>query len=321
MKRYILGIDTSAYTTSCAISDNDGNIIESLKKNLIVADGKKGLRQQEAVFMHLKNLPELLEKLNINFQEIGIVSVSNRPRNVDGSYMPVFTVGQNFAKIIAKSVSAKYIEYSHQENHIAAGLINTYKTSYKDLLAIHISGGTTEFMLAEKDHKGFRTELIGGTKDITFGQLIDRIGVYYGMPFPSGTEMQRCLDTYELNFEEITKPKVSLGNYLNLSGIENYYKRMIDEGRYSKESIIYSLFDYISDCIKSIIDNIINVYNIKTIVISGGVSSNSYIRDSLYNYYNDIDIIFPERKYSADNSIGNAVLPVMDRWYNEIKAN
>ncbi|QSX06816.1 hypothetical protein JYG23_05035 [Sedimentibacter sp. zth1] len=327
MKKYVLGIDTSAYTTSIALVDYNGNVICNLKKNLEVLDGQKGLRQETAVFMHLNNLPNLINKINIDFNEIGIISVSAFPRTTKDSYMPVFVVGKNFAKTIAKSVDAEYIQYSHQENHISAAILDTYKSynySNKDIIAIHISGGTSEFLISRKSNRGFTTEIVGGSKDITFGQLIDRIGVYLNFKFPSGQSMQNFLldNNTDVDGIKIIKPKISGEKYINLSGVENYYKKFIDENKYSKEIIIYSLFNYIGECIVSILRNILNDINVDRIIISGGVSANMYIRKLLIDEFkNSYDIIFPKSELSADNSLGNAMLPLIDRWYNEDKTN
>ncbi|MDF2616054.1 MAG: O-sialoglycoprotein endopeptidase, partial [Sedimentibacter sp.] len=123
MTEYVLGIDTSAYTTSIALVDAKNNKIVADKRRVLqVPMGQKGLRQQDAVFQHLKNFHELYSELRTDFNNIKTVAVSSRPRNIDGSYMPVFTVGQNYGKIIAKTLDCSYIEYSHQENHIAASL-------------------------------------------------------------------------------------------------------------------------------------------------------------------------------------------------------
>ena len=275
--------------------------------------------------MHLNNLPDILNEININFSEIGIISVSAYPRTVKDSYMPVFVVGKNYAKALAKAINAQYIEYSHQENHISAAIFDSYKIydySKNNILAVHISGGTSEFLISKKIEHGFYTNIVGGSMDITFGQLIDRIGVYYNFKFPAGQGMQEYLENCNIEDIELVIPKISGNNYINLSGIENYYKKQIDNQKYSKESIIYSLFIYISRCIVYIIDKIACTEEFNKIIISGGVSANKYIRDYIINYFkNRYDVVFPNNELSADNSVGNAMLPLIDRWYNETKTN
>lgn len=322
MTEYILGIDTSAYTTSIALTDIESNeILVDIKKVLTVPIGQKGLRQQDAVFQHIKNFQELYEQIEQKLKNIKVVSVSSRPRNVEGSYMPVFTVGQNYGKIIAKTLNCKYMEYSHQENHIAASLINQYKDINDSMLAIHISGGTTEFLKIKKASKGYEAVLYGGSKDITFGQLIDRIGTLMGFPFPCGIHMEKYLENNS-NIENIKLPAISGESYINLSGMENYYKSLYLSNNYNKSSIINSLFKYITECILHIISHIKSNCYFDTVIIAGGVASNSVIRNIiLEKLYNKFNVILPTKENSSDNAVGVSLLPIIDRWYNEIKTN
>ncbi len=313
---WILGIDTSAYTTSIALIDEVNNeILADERKLLEVKEGQKGLRQQEAVFQHLKNLPELYSRIGQDMSKVGIVSVSSRPRNEEGSYMPVFVVGRNFGRVISHTINCDFVEYSHQENHIAASIIDNYKNIH-EFLAVHISGGTTEFVAAKKISKGFETKIAGGTKDITFGQLIDRLGIRMEFPFPCGRHMEEYIKGK--TYGEILKAKTSKDPYINLSGIENYYVKLLNKN--TKEEIIASLFEYIAECIINIINSLSHL-GFKTIIISGGVASNSHIRNIILKNTSDYDIIFPAVGNSSDNALGLAFLPIIDRWHNEVKNN
>lgn len=313
---YILGIDTSAYTTSIALIDAENNeILADERRILQVKMGQKGLRQQDAVFQHLKNLPELYQRITQDLTKIEVVSVSSKPRNEEGSYMPVFIVGQNFGKLISHTLNCKYIEYSHQENHISASLIDTYKGIDHRFLAVHISGGTTEFVRAKKSTKGYETKIVGGTRDITFGQLIDRLGTLMEFPFPCGKHMEEYLNG-KIPIK-LARPKITKDPFINLSGMENYYSNLLKE--HTKETIINSLFEYIAECILNIIKSL-NLEE-KRVIISGGVASNSYIRKYIKDYFKDYEILFPAVDNSSDNGLGLAFLPIIDRWYNEIKTN
>lgn len=322
MNNYILGIDTSAYTTSIAIIEQDSKeIIINKRRILTVPIGQKGLRQQDAVFQHIKNFQELYSQIDVDFNNIRTVSVSSRPRNVEGSYMPVFTVGQNYGKIISKSLNCNYLEYSHQENHIAASLLNNYKEINNNILAIHLSGGTTEFLKVCKSNKGYEAVILGGSKDITFGQLIDRVGTLFNFKFPCGLYMENYLNNNN-NIEKIKTPKISGDAYINLSGMENFYSNLYLSNKFNIESIINSLFTYIAECIIHIINEIKLNFNIETIIIAGGVASNSLIRNRvLSTLTNQFNIIFPTKENASDNAVGTAFLPIIDRWYNEAKTN
>lgn len=322
MTEYVLGIDTSAYTTSIALVDANNNTIVADKRRVLqVPFGQKGLRQQDAVFQHLKNFHELYSEIRTDFKNIKTVSVSSRPRNIEGSYMPVFTVGQNYGKIIARTLDCSYIEYSHQENHIAASLFNEYKSINDKILAIHMSGGTTEFLNVKKDIRGYSAEILGGTKDITFGQLVDRIGTLMEFQFPCGMHMEKYLEN-NLYDKKIKTPVIRKETFINLSGMENFYSNLYNTQKYSKQDIIFSLFNFVADCILIIIQQIELKFDFENIIIAGGVASNSIIRNLILNNLKDeYNIILPDRENSSDNAVGTAFLPVIDRWYNEIKTH
>ena len=96
---YILGIDTSNYKTSIAVIDHKKHIICDLRRFLTVKQGERGLRQSDALFQHIQNLPELMEEMRRMFDgRIDADACSFRPRPEAGSYMPVFLAGSGFAK-------------------------------------------------------------------------------------------------------------------------------------------------------------------------------------------------------------------------------
>ena len=98
-----IGLDTSNYTTSIAFFDGVNG--ENQSKLLPVKEGELGLRQSDAVFAHIKSLPELSGRLFslVGEQNISAVAVSTRPRAVEGSYMPCFMVGYSHATMLAEA--------------------------------------------------------------------------------------------------------------------------------------------------------------------------------------------------------------------------
>ena len=118
----VIGIDTSNYTTSIAFFDGEGG--ENCSRLLPVRQGELGLRQSDAVFAHIKSLPELSGRLFSHIQKDAItaVGVSTRPRAVEGSYMPCFMVGYSHAKLLSDALGVPLAEVSHQQGHVAASL-------------------------------------------------------------------------------------------------------------------------------------------------------------------------------------------------------
>ncbi|MBK5253024.1 MAG: O-sialoglycoprotein endopeptidase [Peptostreptococcaceae bacterium] len=301
-KDLILGIDTSNYKTSIAVVDYDGNILVNDSKLLDVPKGEKGLRQSDAFFKHSNDLPNMLFKV-LNDEEIRKnikrVSVSTRPRSVEGSYMPVFRAGENAAVIMSSALGVPLRRFSHQEGHIKA--IKEYSDiKNKDkFIAYHLSGGTTEALLVNNG----KIEIIGGTKDIAIGQLIDRVGVKLGMDFPAGKEMDKIATCNEALINP-TAVRLDEG-FFNLSGIETQCMKAI-EGNLANE-MIPGMFKAIAELLINETKYLSDRYLINDFIFTGGVSSSEFIRSYLPGKV-EANIYFGAPELSGDNAVGIALL-------------
>ncbi|MFA5524032.1 MAG: hypothetical protein WDA24_06720 [Tissierellales bacterium] len=311
MANYHMGIDTSAYTTSIAIVDEFHNVIFDERILLKVKEGNRGLRQQEAVFQHINNLPEIINSLSniIDMSSIKTVSASVRPRNLEDSYMPVFKVAQGQAFLISKILKAEYKEFSHQDGHIASGVLGSHLSSKGSFLACHMSGGTTEMLLVKDNTKNYDIKHIGGTKDISAGQLIDRIGVKLGFKFPCGKEM----DIFSQKGIVVNKrlPVNTERTWINFSGAETFFYNLVEEKIYSKEDISKSVFRCIANALANVVIEVTKVYDINDVLIVGGVAANTLIRNIITEKANEskpVNIYFPVADYCTDNAIGIALL-------------
>ena len=300
-----LGIDTSNYTTSCALFDSDANIIIQKKKLLPVKAGERGLRQSDAVFHHTQQLYPLIDELMKEYpHSVDIIGVSEKPRDVEGSYMPCFTVGINTAHSISSVISKPLYNFSHQSGHIMAALWSCGKLDLinKNFIAFHISGGTTEALYISPDKdRIFKAEIIGKTLDLNCGQVIDRAGVMFGMHFPCGKELEKSA----LLSKERYNPKVSVkdGN-CSLSGLENLCKKMIDNNEKSEDVAAFCI-QFISKTIEKMALHAIDTVGNLPIVFAGGVMSDKIIRNNLENKFN---AYFAEPDFSCDNAAGTALL-------------
>lgn len=293
------GFDTSNYTTSAAILTEDG--IVQKKKMLTVRSGERGLRQSDAVFQHTVNMPELLEELE--FANLAAVGVSDRPRNVSGSYMPCFTVGVGIATAVAKAAGAELYKTSHQVGHILAALYSANKLELvnREFLAFHLSGGTTEALLV-KPHRDevIRAELIAGSLDLKAGQAIDRAGVMMGYSFPCGKKLDElaadCTENYRI------KPSMK-GADCSLSGVENKAKQMLDRGEPHK-NIAKFVLQYVCSTVDAMLGRIIQEYGDLPVIFSGGVSSNKMLKQQITQKYG---AYFAAPEFSLDNAAGTAL--------------
>ena len=308
-EKIIVGIDTSNYTTSLAIMTPEGELIANIKKLLPVKMGECGLRQSDAVFAHVKNLPDIIGEAEQYFKEykVAAVGVSERPRNIDGSYMPCFLCGVAIAEALAKSHNVPLYKFSHQCGHIMAALYSAKAESLMDkrFAAFHISGGTTELLDVVGDGIGFKATLVGGTKDLNAGQVIDRIGVHLGLPFPAGPHLEKVALRYN---GKIPKKKVSVnGTYANLSGLENMATRMHKETNDPSATAAF-VFDYLGDSILAMCKSLEAEVGETSFVFAGGVMCNSIIKNKLAK---NLEAYFAEPLMSADNAVGIARLATL----------
>lgn len=304
----VIGIDTSNYTTSVSVMTEDGELLANIKRPLPVREGERGLRQSDAVFAHVKNLPECMDEAAsiIAGNTVVAVGVSATPRRAEGSYMPCFLTGVAAAKSISAAAGVPIYEFSHQCGHVMAAL---YSAKRFDLLtekfaAFHVSGGTTELLLVNPSDNGFDAELIGGTKDLNAGQVIDRVGVKLGLRFPCGPALERLALA---NTEKIPKQRVSIdGTFVNLSGVENVADKIYRES--SDPSLCAAfVFDHIGNAISAMTEACFEKYGKLHVVYAGGVMCNGIIKKKLSERY-DCSFALPEM--SCDNAVGIAYLTV-----------
>ena len=300
--KLFLGIDTSCYTTSVAVITENGAY--QLKKMLKVKSGECGLRQSDALFQHIKNIPELFDELrkNIDFKKYTefFVTASTRPRSVDGSYMPVFLAGQAFAKTISDVLNAKYTEVSHQDGHIMAAIYSCkkYDLLSEPFLSVHLSGGTTEILLTKPTNSGFSCEIVGGTKDLPAGQFIDRIGVKMGMDFPCG----QYLDYLAMDYCG-DKPSVKHcvhDAFINFSGEETRFERLLESGE-EHGLVAYCVMKCISDSIKCAVIDAMEKCKVSNAIMVGGVSSSGFLRQTFSEFPN---VYFAQSALCCDNAVG-----------------
>lgn len=306
-KKVYLGIDTSNYTTSLAVCNEDGKVIANIKKLLDVKDGEKGLRQSDAVFSHVKNLPMLSNELSSALENCTIeaVGVSVSPRDIEGSYMPCFLVGKATAVTVAASHNAPVYEFSHQAGHIMAALYSCDMVDElidKEFIAFHVSGGTTETLYVKPNGNTFAVDIVGATADISAGQAIDRAGVMMGLRFPCGKELERLANEYT---GKLPKPKICVkGMECNLSGLENISDKLYKE-TLDKPYVAAYVLNFVSETLIKLTENIREAYPGIPIVYAGGVMSNKILQSKLSKF---ADTYFATPEFSADNAAGIALL-------------
>ena len=303
-----LGLDTSNYTTSAAFVDAATGQLVQEKQLLPVAVGKMGLRQSDAVFHHVRQLPEIVERLRQHVTHpIGCVAASERPQEIEGSYMPCFLVGSGAARELAAVMGVPYIGVTHQQGHVAAAALGAGRLDLleRPFLAFHVSGGTTDALTVEPVVQGgISCHVVARSLDLKAGQLIDRVGGMLGLPFPAGP----ALEQLALQAEQTYRPRIPMRDgCCSLSGVQNQCEHMQKNGLPAAEIARFCL-----SCVQAAIDGmtkaLLQRYPDRPLLYAGGVMSNRLLKQYFETTYGGC---FAPPAFSADNAAGVALLGSM----------
>ncbi|MBR5110521.1 MAG: O-sialoglycoprotein endopeptidase [Clostridia bacterium] len=298
-----LGLDTSCYTTSAALCA-PGKTPWQERRLLPVPAGERGLRQSEAVFAHVRQIPDVLLPLLQNVSEpVSCVCASASPRDGEDSYMPVFQVGVSHGKALAAALNVPFFTTTHQRGHIAAAKYGTGLTEER-FIALHLSGGTTDVLLQD----GEEIQPIGTSADLHAGQLVDRIGVALGLPFPCGPHLEKLA----LRGESRHRVPVSMdGGNCHLSGAEAQLMRMIAAGE-PKENVAAEVYSVLCRTVYRLLLNASENTGIKHLLVAGGVASSQLLRKLLLERNEKrragLSFYFGRPEFSGDNAVGAALI-------------
>lgn len=304
----VIGLDTSCYTTSAAAVDENGRILISLRRLLPVPQGQRGLRQSEAVFAHVRQLPELLTELGkvTAPYEIAAVCASRKPRDGEESYMPVFLAGDAHGRGLAALLNIPFFAASHQAGHIRAAMVDSGLEA-PEFLALHLSGGTTEAL----HYRDGAITMLGGTKDLHAGQLVDRVGVALGLPFPCGP----CLEELARRGQAQSLLPVNMADedlFCHLSGAETRALRWLKTGEKSPEDTAAEIYDFLSRTVARLIAGAARRTGLTKALAAGGVASSALFRELVKKRLQKLDpqaeVYFGHPDYSGDNAAGVALI-------------
>ena len=303
-----IGFDTSCYTTSIAAVDAGGHVLASHRMLLPVQSGQRGLRQSEAVFAHVRQMPLLAERLRAELKDAPVcaVAASAAPAEGESSYMPVFMVGLSHARTLAAVLGVPCYEVTHQQGHIAAGQLGMEPLA-EPFVALHLSGGTTELLHVAGGH----IVSLGGSLDLHAGQLIDRVGVALGLAFPAGPALE------QLAMAGIAQALIPVsmdreGLACHLSGAETRAMQWVKGAALPREQIAAEVFDLLARTVARLLIAACKAAGTDRALVVGGVSSSTLLRELLARRLEKmgakLELHFGRPEYSADNAAGVALL-------------
>ncbi len=301
-----LGLDTSNYTTSAALSDAATGEITQQKQLLPVREGEHGLRQSDAVFHHVRQLPCVIENLNRDaVSDILAVAASDRPQQKDGSYMPCFLVGAGTARELGALLRVPVHFFTHQQGHVAAALYGAQQLSLleKPFLAFHFSGGTTDALLVRPDKEAIIScEVVAHSLDLKAGQLIDRVGGMLGLPFPAGPALERLADTYDGAPFRIKATMKDAD--CHLSGAQNQCQDMLQKG-FPPAAVAAFCMQTVCAVVVAMTESLLSRLGDLPLIYAGGVMSNKMLQETVTQRFGGV--VAPP-VFSADNAAGIATL-------------
>ena len=300
---YILAIESSCDETSCAIVKNGREDIATVISSQIdIHKNFGGVVPEVASRHHIKNITmvieECLEKANMTMDNIDAIGVTYGPGLI-GSLL----VGVEAAKTLAWIYNKPLIPVNHMVGHIYAN--NLVKTMEYPLMALVISGGHTELIYMDKEYS---FKKIGATLDDAVGECYDKVARVSGIPYPGGPVIDKMskLGTHEYN---LPLPLDDDSYNFSFSGLKsaviNLAHNIEQRGEtLNKENLATSFQDVVVETITKKTMKAVMDLNVKRLVVAGGVSANSGIRESLTKACedNNIDITVPALKYCTDNA-------------------
>ena len=295
-----LSIESSCDETAVAVIKDKREVLANIVSTQIDIHKKYGgVVPEIASREHISNIPfvveEALKKANISFSDIDYIGVTYGPGLVGA-----LLVGVAYAKALAYSLNIPIVPTNHMHGHIAANYI-----SYPDLkppfLSLVVSGGHTNLVYV---HDYTKFEMLARTRDDAVGEAFDKVARVLGLPYPGGPEVSKLAKlgnpTYKL-------PKTKFDNYdFSFSGIKTAVINLAHkEGEKLKKADLASSFE--TTVCEELVDTTIEVMkdkNLNEVVLAGGVSANSYLRELLTKKTeeNNFKVYMPELKYCTDNA-------------------
>lgn len=310
----ILAIESSCDETAVAITE-DGKLLCNVISSQVDVHAKYGgVMPEIASRLHCENidvcLKEALDTTGLKFEDMDAIAVTRGP-----GLIGCLHVGLQAAKTIAMLYNKPLIPVHHLAGHIYA---NEYAGEFKfPMLCVIVSGGNTELVIM-KDHLDF--EIIGETKDDAVGECYDKVARVLGMPYPGGLPIDKASklgehtynlptplsseNSYDFSYSGLKTSVINLANQLKMKGEE---LRINDMAKSFQDVAIGMIVDKATKAARN--------YNVKQVILAGGVSANSYLRETMKNRLEGtgIDLIIPPLWCTTDNAA--MIAKVAERLY------
>jgi len=303
---YILGIETSCDDTCSSVVKNGSVILSNIVSSQDEIHKKYGgIVPEIASRKHIEVIDivikEALEKSGIGLDSIDAVSVTNRPGLI-GSLL----VGAAAAKAISYARGIPLMAANHLEAHIYSNILENHDIS-GGFIALIVSGGHTSLYFVDRD---WNIEEIGHTVDDAAGEAYDKIARYLGLGYPGGPVIDRLSKKGNPYYIDFPKPMIDSGDFnFSFSGLKTslIYRTKKDKKLTAEENIPSLAASFQESVVRVLTEKTIKAgrkYNVKKILVSGGVAANSKLREEFIRKgrKNNIEIFIPPAYLCMDNA-------------------
>ncbi|QUR94902.1 tRNA (adenosine(37)-N6)-threonylcarbamoyltransferase complex transferase subunit TsaD [Macrococcoides canis] len=298
----ILAIETSCDETAASIVRNGYEVLSNVVNSQIESHKRfGGVVPEVASRHHVENITMVIEEsiveAHMTWDDIDAVAVTEGP-----GLIGALLVGINAAKALALAHGKPLIPVHHIAGHVYANHIEERLTF--PMLALVISGGHTELVLM-KDHLDF--EVIGETRDDAVGEAYDKVARTIVLPYPGGPHVDRLaasgedvlefprpiMEGYDFSFSGLKSAVINKLHNLNQKGIS-----------YKKEDVAASFQASVIDVLTTQTFKALEDYEIKQLLICGGVAANRGIRARMEQMCADKDVklLIPPLNLCTDNA-------------------
>lgn len=302
-KTYILGIETSCDETSVSIIENGNKEVATIISTQMDTHANYGgVVPEIASRMHIENITivieECLKKANMTMDEIDAIAVTQGPGLI-GSLL----IGVTAATTLSYIYNKPLVPVHHIAGHIYANnLVN--KMNFP-LIALVVSGGHTELIYMKENYS---FEKIGGTLDDAVGECYDKVARVINVPYPGGPLVDKLAHHGSDNYD-LPLPLDDNTYNFSFSGIKSAVINLAhnEEQRGNtirKEDLACSFQNRIVEILTKKTIKALKEYNVKNLIIAGGVSANSGIREKFTSICDKegINLTIPNIKYCTDNA-------------------
>ena len=302
----VLGIESSCDETAAAVVKNGREMLSNVINSQIdIHKRYGGVVPEIASRCHIEAvnavIDEALEQAGVTFDDINAIAVTYGPGLVGA-----LLVGVSTAKALAYALKKPLVNVHHIKGHICANYIAHpgLKPPFTCLVA---SGGHSHIVYAEDFIK---YEIMGMTRDDAAGEAFDKIARILGLGYPGGPKIDKLAK--EGNPHAVEFPRVKMaGDSLDFSfsgvktAVINYVHKLEQKGEsYNKADIAASFQNAVTDVLCSHTIEAAKLRNSDTIVLAGGVASNSALREKMIQpaEKQGIKVLFPPPVLCTDNA-------------------